>query len=145
MQSKHSPVWVVMHYSYRKYNHIVELKKTHRPDLLFSTSCITQHIRIHTHVFQYDIYSFLFTSVQLVMVLSKSLIMVMQFFFFHGMFWGKIYEHSNHWQAMGHQVNCWKVFNSARDCHQRVWAGGENSWGLNSVQELRTFNFQRFI
>lgn len=80
MQSKHSPVWVVMHYSYRKYNHIVELKKTHRPDLLFSTSCITQHIRIHTHVFQYDIYSFLFTSVQLVMVLSKSLIMVMQFF-----------------------------------------------------------------
>lgn len=80
MQSKHSPVWVVMHYSYRKYNHIVELKKTRRPDLLFSSSCITQHIRIHTHVFQYDIYSFLFTSVQLVMVLSKSLIMVMQFF-----------------------------------------------------------------
>lgn len=80
MQSKHSPVWVVMHYSYCKYNHIVELKKTRRPDLLFSTSCLTQHIRIHTHVFQYDIYSFLFTSVQLVMVLNKSLIMVMQFF-----------------------------------------------------------------
>jgi hypothetical protein len=48
-------------------------------------------------------------------------------------------------QAVGDQVSRWKVFNSTRDCEERIWAGGKNSRGLNSVQELHTFKLLRFI